>query len=148
MAVEDGAQQGALELATHSAGGLLPGLWKFQLLLQFWRPRRGRLLLRQRLGGDLNVSCQVAAASHQVNRNVLIDLLTDTIAVITAGRAKYPATFTNTWFDRLPFRLLAVYIKKWANGRDLIGMQEVRKMPHATQINDNERQIFCIFTFI
>ena len=92
MAVEDGAQQGLPEVATHSAGGPLPGLWKFQLLLHFLHPRRGRQLLRQRLVGNLNVSYQFAA-SHQLNRNV-IDLLTDTIAVITAGTAKYPATFT------------------------------------------------------
>ena len=80
MAVENGAQQGAPEVATHSAVGPLPGLWKFQLLLQFWRPRRGRVLLRQKLGQELNVSCQ-AAASHQLNRNVIIDHLTDTISV-------------------------------------------------------------------
>ena len=92
MAVKDGAQQGP-ELATHSAGGLHPGLWKFQLLLQFWRPRRGRLLLRHMLCQDLYVSCQ-AAASQQLNRNVIIDLLTDNIGVISAGRAIYPATFT------------------------------------------------------
>ena len=81
MAVENGAQQGAPEVATHSAVGPLPGLWKFQLLLQFWRPRRGRVLLRQKLGQELNVSCQ-AAASHQLNRNVIIDCLTDTISVV------------------------------------------------------------------
>ena len=93
MAVVDGAQQGAPEVENHSAGGPLPGLWKFQLLLQFLGPGRGRQLLRQRLGGDLNVSCQ-GAASHQVNKKVIIDLCTDPIGVITAGRAKYPATIT------------------------------------------------------
>ena len=59
MAVEDGAQQVLPEVATHSAGGLLPGLWKFQLLLHFLNPRRGMQLIKQRLVGNLNVSCQV-----------------------------------------------------------------------------------------
>ena len=91
MAVEDGAHQGLPEVVTHSAGSPLPGLWKFQLLLHSLHPRRGRQLLRQRLVGNLNVSCQAAASQH-LNRNVIVDLLTDTIAVITAGTAKYPAT--------------------------------------------------------
>ena len=93
MAVEDGAQQGLPEEAAHSAGDPLPGLGKFQLLLHFLHPRRGRQLLRQRLVGNLNVSYQFAT-SDQLNRNVIIHLLTNTIAVITAGTAKYPATFT------------------------------------------------------
>ena len=93
MAVEDGAHQGLPEVVTHSAGSPLPGLWKFQLLLHSLHPRRGRQLLRQRLVWNLNVSCQ-AAASHPLNWNVIIDLLTDTIAIITAGTAKYPATLT------------------------------------------------------
>ena len=89
MAVEDGAQQGLPEVATHSAGGPLPGLGKFQVLLHFLHPRRGRQVLRQRLVGNLNVS-----ASHQLKRNAIIDLLSNAVAVITAGTAKYPATFT------------------------------------------------------
>ena len=50
MAVVDGAQQGAPEVENHSAGGLLPGLWKFQLLLQFLGPGRRRQLLRGLVG--------------------------------------------------------------------------------------------------
>ena len=51
MAVEDGALQVLPEVATHSAGGLLPELWKFQLLVHFLNPRRGMQLIRQRLVG-------------------------------------------------------------------------------------------------
>jgi hypothetical protein len=79
--VGDGVQQGAPEVETHSAGGSLPGMWKFQLLLESLTPRRGRQFLRHRLGGDLNVSCQTAV-SHHLNRTVNTDLLTETIAVI------------------------------------------------------------------
>ena len=93
MAVEDGAHQGLPEVVTHSAGGALPGLWKFQLLPHSLHPRRRRQVLRQRLVGNLNVSCQAAASQH-LNRNVISDLLTDTIAVISAGTAKHPAAFT------------------------------------------------------
>ena len=46
MVVEDGALQGAPEVGNHSAGDRLLGLWKFQLLLQFLGPGRGRQLLR------------------------------------------------------------------------------------------------------
>ena len=73
MAVEDGAQEGLPEVATHSAGGPLPGLWKFHLLLPFLEPGRGRQLLRYRLGGDINVSC-LASASHYPSRKVITDL--------------------------------------------------------------------------
>ena len=34
MDVGDGVQQGAPEVETHSAGGSLPGMWTFQLLLE------------------------------------------------------------------------------------------------------------------
>ena len=46
VAVEDRAQEGAPEVENHSAGGPLPGLLKFQLLLQLLVPGRGRQLLR------------------------------------------------------------------------------------------------------
>lgn len=68
-------------METHSVGGSLPGMWKFQLLLESLTPRRRRQILRHRLGGDLNVSCQTTV-SHHLNRTVNTDLLTETIAVI------------------------------------------------------------------
>ena len=81
MDIGHGVQQGAPEVETHCAGGSLPGMWTFQLLLESLSPRRGRQFLRHRLGGDLNVSCQTAV-SHYLNRTVNTDLLTETIAVI------------------------------------------------------------------
>ena len=81
MDVGDGVQQGAPEVETHSAGGSLPGMWTFQLLLESLSPRRGRQFLRHKLGGELNVICQTAV-SHYLNRTVNNDLLTETIAVI------------------------------------------------------------------
>ena len=67
MAVENGAHQELPEVATHSAGGPLPGLGEFQVLLHFLHPRRGRQVLRQRIVGNLNVSSQVAV-SHQLKK--------------------------------------------------------------------------------
>lgn len=66
MDAGDGAQQGALGVATHSAGCSILGLWAIPALLQFLKPARGRQLLRHRLGGDRHGSCQ-AAASHHLN---------------------------------------------------------------------------------
>lgn len=62
------AQQWAAEVATHSAGCSLLGLWPIPALLQFLRPGRERQLLRQRLGWVMHVSCE-AAASHHLNCN-------------------------------------------------------------------------------